>query len=343
MGVGTVNSPHPPMRAQLTSGNGVRRTCRTRDHEAMSTPEVSSPRISWADVPQRVRTAVDRDLGSPVKSAVSQHGGFSPGAAMRVVCDNGRRAFVKAVGLALNPDSPGLHRAEIATMTLLPDELPAPKLLASYDDGDWVALVLEDIDGRRPDLPWTESDATLMASSLGQLARTTAPEQLRDFCDVVHMFTCWDEVAAHPDGIDPALLARLPEMLAAQSLAREVTAGDALVHWDARADNALIRAGRAVLVDWAWASRGAPWLDTLALAMDFTVQGGPDPDDFLRRNEVTRNVPPAHLRAVLETLLGMFAHRARSPAPPGLPTIRQWQAHCRDRVLRWVDEGPLWN
>jgi hypothetical protein len=321
----------------------VRWPGRTRDHEAMSTPEVSSPRISWADVPPRVRVAVDRHLGSPITTAVSQHGGFSPGAAVRVVCADGRRAFVKAVGLSLNPDSPGLHRAELATMSVLPDDLPAPKLLASYDDGDWVALVLEDIDGRRPGVPWSEQDAWLVADSLGTLARTTAPLQLRDYCDVVSMLTCWDKVAEDPDGIDPALLARLPEMLAAQPLAREVTAGDALVHWDARADNMLIRDGRAVLLDWAWASRGAPWLDTLVLAMDFTVQGGPDPDDFLRRNEVTRDVPPAHLRSVLETLLGMFAHRARQPAPPGLPTIRQWQAHCRDRVLHWVDDGPLWN
>ena len=38
-----------------------------------------------------------------------------------------------------------------------------------------------------------------------------------------------------------------------------------------------------------------------------------------------------------------ITHRARQPAPPGLPTIRHWQAHCRDCVLRWVDDGPLWN
>jgi hypothetical protein len=309
----------------------------------MSTPEVSSPRISWAEVPPRVRAAVDRELGSPIAAAVSQHGGFSPGTAVRVVCEDGRRAFVKAVGLSLNPDSPGLHRAEIAVMSLLPGDLPAPRLLASYDDGDWVALVLEDIDGRRPELPWSEQDAWLVASSLGQLARTTAPRQMRAYGDVVHMLTAWDEVAAEPVGIDPALLARLPEMLAAQSLAAEVTVGEALVHWDARADNMLIRDGRAMLLDWAWASRGAPWLDSLLLAMDFAVQGGPDPDDFLRRNEVTRDVPPAHLRSALATLLGIFTHRARQPAPPGLPTIRHWQAHCRDCVLRWVDDGPLWN
>jgi hypothetical protein len=133
-------------------------------------------------------------------------------------------------------------------------------------------------------------------------------------------------------------------MLAAQEVARDVTRGEALVHWDARADNVLIRDdGTAVLLDWAWASRGAPWLDTLLLGVDFLVQGGPDPGSFVATNPVTRDVPPAHLRSVVACMVGVWAERARRPAPPGLPTIREWQAHCRDRVLRWLDESEVWN
>jgi hypothetical protein len=54
-------------------------------------------------------------------------------------------------------------------------------------------------------------------------------------------------------------------------------------------------------------------------------------------------VPAPHLRSVVATLLGMFAHRARQPPPPGLPTIRDWQSHCRDHVVRWLDDGAIWN
>ena len=306
-------------------------------------PLAASPRISWDEVPQHVRAAVDRELGSRVGEAVTQQGGFSPGAAVRVVCEDGRRAFVKAVGLSLNPDSPGLHRSEILAMSLLPDGVPAPRLLASYDDGDWVALVLEDIDGRRPSVPWHGSDVTAIAAALEQIARTSAHEQLPSFADAVHMLTSWDEVAADPAGIDRALLNRLPEMTAAQSMARDVTTGAALVHWDARADNVLIRDGRAVLLDWAWASRGAPWLDSLLLAMDFRIQGGPDCDDFLRTQPVTRGVEPVHLRSVVACMVGVWAERARRPSPPGLPTIRAWQAHCRHHALAWLDDGALWS
>lgn len=306
-------------------------------------PIAASPRISWGAVPPHVRAAVEQALGSPVTEAVTQYGGFSPGAAVRVVCEDGRRAFVKAVGLSLNPDSPGLHRGEIHAMSVLPDGVPAPRKLASYDDGDWVALVLEDVDGHRPDVPWLGPEVAAMSVALGHLARTKAPEALPTFADAVNMLTSWDNVTANPAGIDSTLLDRLPEMLAAQSLAREVTPGDALVHWDARADNVLIRAGRAVLLDWAWASRGAPWLDSLLLAMDFRIQGGPDADGFLRGNAATRDVQPAHLRSVVACMVGVWADCARRPPPPGLPTIRSWQAHCCDHALRWLDDGALWN
>lgn len=306
-------------------------------------PQAASPRIEWADVPARVRDAVDADLGSPIVLAVTQVGGFSPGAAVRVVCANGRRAFVKAVGACLNPDTVNLNRAEIIALQLLPEGLPAPRLLASYDDDGWVALVLEDIDGRQPDLPWTSDDVAATAATLAAVARTPAHEALPAFADKVMALSAWDDVAADPRGIDPALLNGLPGMLDAQALAHDVTRGTGLVHWDARADNVLIHDGHAVLLDWAWACRGAPWLDTLLLAMDFRVQGGPDADSFLGSNPVTRDVPAAHLHAVIACMLGVWAERARRPAPPGLPTLRAWQAHCRDHARRWLDEGALWS
>jgi hypothetical protein len=81
-----------------------------------------------ADVPDRVRAAVEGHLGSPVLAAVNQRGGFSPGTAARVRCADGTRAFVKAVGAGLNPDSPRLHRTEGAVAAALPPEAPVPRL-----------------------------------------------------------------------------------------------------------------------------------------------------------------------------------------------------------------------
>ena len=70
-------------------------------------------RIQWADLPASLRASVEDALGSPVVSADSQPGGFSPGSADRVVLADGRRAFVKAVGTPIHPDSPVVNRREV--------------------------------------------------------------------------------------------------------------------------------------------------------------------------------------------------------------------------------------
>ena len=313
------------------------------DNAGVSAPVASSPRLEWSDVPARVRSAVEARLGSPVVEARTQLGGFSPGTAVRVVCADGHRAFVKAVGSELNPDTPDLNRREIRALGLLPADVPHARLLASYDDGDWVALVLEDVDGRRPGLPWTTSDVAAMERVLTQLARTTAPAKLPAFAVGAAALSAWDDVAADPAGLDPALVRRLPEMLEHQARAHEVTAGNALVHWDARNDNVIIRDGAAVLLDWAWACRGAPWLDGLLLGVDFLIQGGPDPDDHIAAAETTRDVPPADLQSMVACMVGIWSERSRRPAPPGLPTIRGWQAHCAQATLRWLDTSRLWS
>ena len=46
--------------------------------------------------------------------------------------------------------------------------------------------------------------------------------------------------------------------------------------------------------------------------------------------------------SVLAAVVGMWHERARQPAPPGLPTMRPWQAHCAAVALDWLDNGSLW-
>jgi len=78
------------------------------------------------------------------------------------------------------------------------------------------------------------------------------------------------------------------------------------------------------------------------LAVDFRIQGGPDADEYLTRAEPTRNADPADLRAMVACMVGVWSERARRPDPPGLPTIRRWQAHCAAVALSWFHEGRLW-
>ena len=104
-------------------------------------------RLPWDEVPVEVRRAVEHLVGGRIVSAVNQPGGFSPGVAARCALDDGRRCFVKAVSSAQNPVSPSVHRREAVVAAALPAGLPVPTFLGSHDDGEWVALAFEDVEG----------------------------------------------------------------------------------------------------------------------------------------------------------------------------------------------------
>jgi hypothetical protein len=110
--------------------------------------------MQWAEMPAPVRSAIEDRLGSSVTSARSQAGGFSPGVAARLELTDGARVFVKAVCSSPNPDSPDIYRREARIAAALPAHVPAPALRWSWDDGEWVVLAFDDVDGRAPELPW---------------------------------------------------------------------------------------------------------------------------------------------------------------------------------------------
>jgi len=305
--------------------------------------EAAGVRVPWSDLPDGVRAGVEAVLGSYVVSAVTQRGGFSPGSADRVVTADGRRAFVKAVSSEANPTSPDLHRREAAVATALPATAPVPELLGVHDDGTWVALVLSDVEGRHPRLPWRADElastmtayAALTAEPVsGALAdlRTTG-EQHAD--DLEGWQRLHDDPDPHLDGWAPANLDRLVD---AAARAQQVLAGDRLVHGDTRADNLLVRTdGSVVVVDWPWATRGASWFDRLCLLVNVTLNDpGASPETLVAR--WLPEVPADDVDAVLAGLAGFFCDVARRPAPPGLPTVRAFQRAQSDVLLRWLGE-----
>src|ERR1700737_821396 len=111
-------------------------------------------RLHWEQLPGPVRHALEAKLGSTVTESVTQPGGFSPGVAARLRLADGRRVFLKAISCHPNPDSPAMHRREARIAAALPRSVPTPRFLWSYDDGDWVAMAFEDIDGWTPVTPW---------------------------------------------------------------------------------------------------------------------------------------------------------------------------------------------
>ena len=296
----------------------------------------SGVRIRWTDLPGYVRAAVEGILHSPVVTALPQAGGFSPGTADRVVTANGERAFVKAVGTELNSRSVEMARAEAHITAHLPEGAPTPRMLGSFDDGDWVALVLEDVDGRHPRTPWQRDELDATAAALRTLAETLTPSPVPDVPDAADTiggdFAGWGNIAVQPvDDLDPWAATHLGALQAAAARGRAaLTGGDTLAHCDVRADNILIRPdGGIVFVDWPWGCIGPAWLDTVLLAVNVIVHGG-DGDRLLT------GIDPQQVTDVVAGFAGFFLDTGRRPAPPGLPTVRAFQRAQGAALLPWL-------
>lgn len=299
-------------------------------------------RLGIDEVPAHVRQAIEEILGAPVVAAHSQPGGFSPGLAARLVLADGRRAFAKAVGAERNPDAPAFHRREVEVLAALPRDLPVPRLLGSHDDGDWVALVVEDVEGEAPAEPWRPAELSRVVEAMAELADRLTPSPIaRGPVTVLDekAFRGWRDLAADPAAaapLGPAVCARLDELAAIEEGWTAAAEGHSLVHGDLRADNILLTPDEVVFVDWPHARIGAPWLDLLFL-LPSAAATGTDPEEVWAAYPPARDADPDAVTAVLVALTGFFLRQSLLPPPPNLEKVRAFQRVQGEAALRWVD------
>ncbi|MBO0809709.1 MAG: aminoglycoside phosphotransferase family protein [Actinobacteria bacterium] len=312
----------------------------------MTGPPAEGARVHWPDVPQQVRTEIERACGAAVAEAETAPGGFSPGLAARVRCADGRRRFVKAASGEVNPDTPRLHRQEARILgdldpLIRSGQLPAARLRATAEHGSWFALILDDVDGRHPALPWQDEQVGQVLGMLDTLtdvltpAPVTAPS-IEQYLGKV--FTGWRSLAQGPgdDRLDPWSRARLAGLAAVEETWAAHTAGTTLLHADIRADNLLLTRGGVVVIDWPHACRGAAFADVVLLAPSVAMQGGPQPAELLARSRAGRSASRESLAALVCALAGYFTASSLRPPPPGIPTVRAFQAAQGEVTRRWL-------
>jgi aminoglycoside phosphotransferase (APT) family kinase protein len=281
-------------------------------------------------------------------AAVTQPGGFSPGVAARVLCADGSRAFCKAVSAEVNDFAAAAHRSEQRISGSLPETAPVPRLLATYDDGAWVALLLQDIDGRQPALPWRSEELGRVIAAIDDLARalTPTPIEAPSLGDAEDKdFWGWRELAA--GSADAAALPdwagmHLDQLAALESSWLSASQGDTLLHCDLRADNLLLTDDRVWVVDWPWACLGKPWVDIANLAPSVGMQGGPPPAEVFGMSAAGRDADRDEVAAYVCALAGYFVSQSLRPAPAGLPTVRAFQAGQGTVALGWLAELTGW-
>ena len=290
----------------------------------------------------QVRAALEEWLGAPVAAAATQPEGFSPGVAARLRLSDGRRFFVKAAGPEPNPVTAGVHRREAASVAHMPAETPVPRLLWCYDEGEggWVLLLFEDVEGRHPAQPWRDDELDRVLETLAALwtRLTPSPVEAPSAAEMLEReVNGWRLLQGEPNtGLDAWSRRHLDTLAQLEADAPTAVAGNTLLHLDLRADNLLLTADRVFVVDWPHACVGAPWVDVVTFAPSVHMQGGPDPEALLRRHPAISAVDPHAITAAVAAVAGFFTHRALQPAPPGLPTLRAFQAAQGEVARRWL-------
>jgi hypothetical protein len=306
---------------------------------------VGGNRLVWTDLPLPVRAGIEELLGASVIDAVSEPGGFSPGLASRVALADGRRLFVKAVSSARNEVSAGMFVDEVRILAALQDiELRAPvavpAFVGQYRDDEWIALVISEVAGRQPAVPWRAAELDRVVDAISVLGDCLTPNPLAvpsmaEAC--ADSLSGWRSLAGAvttPE-ISPWAAANLDRLAELESGWSAAATGDTLLHSDLRADNLLLTDDEVYVVDWPHACVGAAWVDLLVMLPSVIMQGG-DPNRCWQRHPAARAADRDQMRAVFTALTGYFVAQSLLPSPPGLPRLRAFQRAQGTAALGWL-------
>lgn len=292
-------------------------------------PRAVGLRIGYAQVPEQVRSWVQEQVG-PATVIAEHRGGMSPGCATSLESADGQRYFVKAVGEELNARTVEIFRGEVDLLRALPPAPYRPPLLAAYDHDGWVALLLEQVDGRYPDFDDDADFAGAMKAVTAQVEELTPPPFPANPLEAstARWLQRWGFVREDPHAYLPTWAAeRADELYARAEAMRHQLPPTTLCHTDVRDDNFLIRPdGSAVVLDWGMASLAPAWLDPVLLATQRSTDKG--------AAWLKGHVAPEDDEAVTNLLVafgGAQAWRGTQPNHAALPAMADY---CREDATR---------
>jgi Ser/Thr protein kinase RdoA (MazF antagonist) len=296
----------------------------------------SKNRPRWDDLPPSVRADIERVVGGPVGHARNCPGGFSPGFAARITRADGRRVFVKAIDADAWPGEAVWYRTEARVTASLPAAVPAPRLLGTIDDGRWIVLALEDIDGTEPAQPWHSQDLDRVAAAVVRLGRAGTPSPVplpREHPRLGGWRHIGDAHAARLAEHSTWAAGNLAGLVRLERAGLAAARGDSLVHFDLYPHNILLTPDRVVFVDWPHARLGAPLVD-LVTVLSSAAADGIDPEPVLAAHPT--GAPPEAVDAVLAAHCGFLLDGGLSGSTPGLEAIAAAKLRLGLGAVAWL-------
>jgi hypothetical protein len=297
-------------------------------------------RISWAELPAGIATALEHMLEGEVAAAVSEPTGFSRGLAARVRLADGRRAFVKAASTLADPSAAVFHRREIAVTTALAGTGATPELIGSYDNGTWVALAFEEVPGHLPAQPWQRDELDRVLHALILLADSLTPAPVDAPILATPRLGGWQALARDGSAdrlrqISPWAADHFSDLAAFEDHATEAITGRTLLHGDLYHFNVMLTPERVHLVDWPHAWIGAPHCDVLTL-LSSTQLSGIDPQPLAEQHPLTRKLDTLTINVTLALHAGFLLRIAASSGPSTDPAIVAMMTRLGNASLSWL-------
>ncbi|MGI5292694.1 hypothetical protein ACQEVF_56615 [Nonomuraea polychroma] len=204
------------------------------------------PWTHWDKLPAPTQAAVQEHTG-PIRSARTIPDPHSSAVAAVLTTDRGH-VFTKGLRRA-HPSRWTHHIQEQINASVA---RIAPRMLWRVQDEQWDLLGFEYVDGRHAVYEPGSPDLALLTTTMTIVGRLPCPDvPLRSAADR------WRPYLDNPDD-------------------EHWLTGDSLLHTDYDPRNVLICDGRAALLDWASAAKGAAWIDAASL-IPWLIAGGHTP------------------------------------------------------------------
>ncbi|MDG4857069.1 aminoglycoside phosphotransferase [Streptomyces sp. T-3] len=260
-------------------------------------------RFTFDVLPHEVLDAITTHTG-PIEHITETTSGFNSEISARITTKTGD-LFLK--GMRTDHARAWTQQREADTNPHVAGITPALRWRVKGDG--WDVLGFDAIDGPHADYTDT-ADLVAVADTLTHLSGITAPNNVEL------------KEAGH----------RLRDYVPAD--AQELFAGSTLVHTDLNKANVLMANGRAMLVDWAWATRGAPWLDAAWWVIWLIAEGGHTPaaaEQWASRIPPFRTAPQAGVDAFAAAMTTLWDEIATADPGPWTSSVQNaaktWTAH----------------
>lgn len=258
-------------------------------------------RIDWRDLPVAARSAVQACTGAV--TAVEPVGtGLNSAVAVLLHTEAGR-VFVKG----LRSEDPGAT-AQCREAAINPHvRVVSPRLRWQVRAGGWHLLGFDHLQGRHADYAPGSADVPLVVDALDALGGIRDP------------------------GLPDDLVRRAEHRWAEFLQDAGFLAGPVLLHTDFNPLNVIVTGGGARLVDWAWPTLGAGWIDPACLVLRLMADGhdAASAESWVARTEAWRTAPPAAVDAFAVVLCRMWEQITnQDPAP--------WKTRMATVARHWV-------